>query len=148
MDNQEKKWKVSFVDASKNRTEVKIEITYRNEYKELTMSGDYGGGGGQIVDIINPANEPQKRLIKMWNEFHLNGMNAGTPRQQAVIEKMESEGGKYEYEAACLYLSAYDRDGQPLTVLDKMRIDKEISAVKTGFADLNKQIFLLLLFAV
>lgn len=82
--NEPKEWNVSFVDADHNRTEVKIEITYRNGYKEFSMTGDIAGSGGQCHDSIKPANDPQRELIKLWNQYHLNGMNAGTPKQQQI----------------------------------------------------------------
>jgi len=51
------------------------------------MSGEYNNGMGQCLDSIRPADNNQKRLIEIWKAYHLNGMNAGTPKQAKNYKK-------------------------------------------------------------
>ena len=46
------KKEVSFIDANRNKALIEIELTHRNGYDELTLSGDYANGGGQVQDNI------------------------------------------------------------------------------------------------
>lgn len=75
------KKEISFVDALSNKAEIEIELTHRNGYDELCFSGTYEGAGGQIVDRINPANDAQETLVKLWNQYHLNGMFSGKSKK-------------------------------------------------------------------
>lgn len=90
--------------------------------------------GGQCLDdlmdypilAINPL---FCDIHEMWTKYHLNTMNAGTPRQMAALEQAVSEG-KLEsisagtYDECCDYLESVgllrdeeylieDRDGNP-----------------------------------
>jgi hypothetical protein len=76
----EQQWKVSFLDKKRERTNIRIEITYRNKYKEFTVCSDTGQGK------FEPANEPQQRLLDLWNEYHLNGTNPGTKKQSELVK--------------------------------------------------------------
>lgn len=40
-----------------------------------------------------------------WNEYHLNDLNAGTPKQTAAIKQWKLIN-KYDYTAACEYLKS------------------------------------------
>lgn len=63
--------------------------------------------GGQCLDTIaecrNQLEEPEvfDELYNLWKNYHLNGMHAGTPEQEAAIEAWEAQGNKYDYTAAC-----------------------------------------------
>lgn len=96
MNTTEQKTTFSFIDANRKRVTVEAEITYRNGYKELTFSGDYGNGLGQIVDHIKPANEAQTKLVELWSKYHLNGMTAGTPKQNEALNSPEFEAFKIQ----------------------------------------------------
>lgn len=58
---------VKFID--KNNNLAIIHVTNENGY--LSMTGDYNGGLGQVVDHINPATDIQKKLVEFWNKYHL-----------------------------------------------------------------------------
>jgi len=100
------KREIVFLDADRNKVVAECEIKERNGYPEFTMSGEYKGGLGQVFDRVNPANEQQQKLINLWKDWHLNGMNAGTPVQQEAIEKWKDEGNEYDYEKIVEYLKS------------------------------------------
>lgn len=89
----------SFIDKKGSRVKVEAEITFRNGYAEFTSCGDCGSGSGQCQDSIHPANEPQKKYLQLWEEWHLNGMHAGCTHQDAALDIRKTEGKKTDYEA-------------------------------------------------
>ena len=99
--------------------ETKIRMTAGNapEYMELSICGNIWNTrdtdvvmGGQCLDTIAEyAGQLQDKetfleLYGLWKKYHLNGMHAGTPEQEAAIEKWKAEGHKYDYDAVCEYL--------------------------------------------
>lgn len=68
--------------------------------------------GGQCLDTIaeyrDQLEDPEvfDELYSLWKNYHLNGMHAGTPEQEAAVEAWKSAGNKYEYRAACEMLKA------------------------------------------
>lgn len=80
------KEKITFHDAKNNLINVNIEI----EKGKLSITGDCGGSSGQCQDSIKSANKEQKRLVEIWNTWHLNNMNAGTERQEKALEQCKS----------------------------------------------------------
>ena len=61
--------------------------------------------GGQNLDEMLEflAESPTfRRLHDIWKKYHLNGLNAGTVRQQSALEK----AGITNYDAACDYLKS------------------------------------------
>ena len=83
-----------FVDADRNKVTAECEITNRNGYPGFTMSGEYAGLMGQCFDSVKPANEYQAKLIQIWREWHLNGMNAGTEEQSAHVKGLSYQDAK------------------------------------------------------
>lgn len=86
------------------------------EYVELSICGNIWNTartdivcGGQCLDTIahyskdfTPSNrETFRKLYSAWKRYHLNGMHAGTPEQEAAIKEWEERGNKYDYEAVC-----------------------------------------------
>ena len=84
------------------------------EYLELSICGTIWNArhtdcvcGGQCLDTIakfrNQLSDPKlfDTLLYLWNNFHLNGMHAGTPEQEQAIEEWKAEGNRYEYTAVC-----------------------------------------------
>ena len=67
------KWNISFLDANRNKCDIEIEISDRNAYKELTMHGQCAGHSGQCDDSIKGRTITQKNLLKLWDQYHLNG---------------------------------------------------------------------------
>jgi hypothetical protein len=82
---------IIFIDAAGNKVKAVCEITTRNGYPEFTMCGDYGNGSGQIFDDVQPVGENQRKLIRLWEEWHLNGMSAGTPEQVLFLKNNKEE---------------------------------------------------------
>lgn len=78
METQTTTQTVSFIDA--NGRKANIEITINNG--RLSISGD----NGQEQDTIKPRTESQIRLIEIWETYHLNDMQAGTPKQMKLIK--------------------------------------------------------------
>lgn len=69
--------------------------------------------GGQCIDSIWDEFSSQLenkelylKVMKLWQDNHLNNMNAGTPEQTAAIKQWESKGNKYEYTAVCNHLKS------------------------------------------
>lgn len=106
---------VEFLDADRKKVVAECEITQRNGYDEFTMSGEYGGGLGQVFDEVNPDGENQQKLIDLWHEWHLNGMSAGTPEQIEWLEKEGIDRSNYEDCVTALKLAGYYKVIHPET---------------------------------
>ena len=113
---------VKFTDAKGNRATVEIEIQQeRNGFLEFSASGEYCGGCGQCLDHIEPKNEEQTEFLKLCAQYHLNGMNAGTPAQTEAIKAYEAKTGKrLDYDGAVKFLKSirkhtvkHPKTGQP-----------------------------------
>lgn len=129
---QEQKKTVKFKDASGNVANIELEITHCNGYAEFTAHGDYSNGGGQIVDNIKPKNEPQKKLIELWNTYHLNGMNAGTKKQSAVLKayKEKTNTKQLDYDGQKEVLNNHGANGEALTVFELKSINEQREEIK------------------
>ena len=136
----EKKLKMSFKDKNNNLCKVKCEITYRNDYEEFSMTGEVQGGMGQCLDSIKPKTKEQKRLVELWRKHHLNGMNAGTPKQTKKIKDMKF---KYTYDKACRFLNSFDKAGKPLSVCDLDFLNDLQDEIKIKISDLETEISIL-----
>lgn len=77
--------KFQMLDKEKQLRTLQAEITDRNGYNEFTMSGEWWGHAGQCDSSIVPANPDQQAIIDFRNKWHLNGMCAWTPNQEAII---------------------------------------------------------------
>jgi hypothetical protein len=67
--------------------------------------------GGQCVDDVlkmaHLSKQPKyKRMIEIWNQYHLNDMQAGTPEQTNAIRQWEKQGNQYDYTKVCEYLKS------------------------------------------
>lgn len=98
------------------------------EYYELSITGairNRSGSdilcAGQCLDVIadrlkkswRKSDSPAKKkvwqeryerfleLYDYWKKYHLNGMHAGTPEQEAAIEEWKAAGNEYDYAEAC-----------------------------------------------
>lgn len=109
-----------------NAVDIKVEIRNKpgatdwdtiekvNNVPELSMSGSIWDGrhydnvsGGQNLDEILyffPGNKKLKRLVDIWEEYHLNDMRAGTKRQTEAIKQAGSRHLNYD-EAVQLLMS-------------------------------------------
>ena len=66
------------------------------EYEEFTASGDiYNACGTDVVcagqcleTIAEYIDDPVfMQILNLWRKYHLNGMHAGTPEQEAFVER-------------------------------------------------------------
>lgn len=80
------------------------------EYTELSISGSVGSiWSGQCLDMIATVSQQMtmrnqktfRALYELWNLWHLNGLHAGTPEQEAAIAEWEAAGNRYKYETVC-----------------------------------------------
>jgi len=83
---------IKFKDANKNKVVAEVELKKEQNGKFcFTMSGDFKNSGGQCFKEVVPSDKYQKQLIKLWNEFHLNSMNAGTQEQTEALKDFKGE---------------------------------------------------------
>ncbi len=87
---------INFLDAQRNKVALTVEITERNGYPEFTASADCKGHGGQCEDEINPLGENQTKLIKLWDEWHLNNKSKPLPENfedslNTLLDDIEAE---------------------------------------------------------
>lgn len=83
---------------------------------EVSMSASIWNGrgtdivaGGQMVDELVhffPGNDKIKRLVAIWEQYHLNDMKAGTRKQTEAIESWTKQGNRYDYTEAVNHLKA------------------------------------------
>jgi len=116
--------KVKFHDKNWKLWNIKAEITYRNWYPEFTMSWD----SGQCQDSIEPLWEYQEELLSVWQEYHLNGMNAGTKKQDAILKKRTNEKWNdlpsdfdKTIEALCSNIEQEDAENYPVKITEDMK---------------------------
>ena len=82
-------------------------------YTELSICGNVWNGrhtdiimGGQCLDELAKYGHGTtfNTLYRLWKHYHLNGMHAGTPEQEAAIKAWRHLGNKYDYTKACEFL--------------------------------------------
>lgn len=115
---------VKLHDINGHMTEIKLEITDRNGYPKFTMSNECGQG----QDNIKPRTDNQKKLLRIWSEWHLNGMHAGTEKQEDVLEawKLKWDSESYNYDARVDYLKKHKLDGSDLSIVEYDKLLKAI----------------------
>ena len=95
-----------------------------NTYIEFAASGriwnhlhtDIYNGGQHLDEIARYIKDPVFREVyDFWKKYHLNGMNAGTPEQEAAVKEWEAAGNRYDYTAACDMLKSRGLYEVPLT---------------------------------
>ena len=104
--------------GQKNCTaEIKIELKDSPKGKVLSIMGGIWNSKhsdyytcGQCLDTILeffPSNPKVKRIVEIWNRWHLNDMKAGTPKQEACIREMPTpKTGQAIYDLTCEYLES------------------------------------------
>lgn len=71
------------------KAQIEWELKAGENGLEFSASGDYAGGSGQCIDKIAlayPGDTMVQRIAKVWEVYHLNGMNAGLPAQTRAVE--------------------------------------------------------------
>ena len=81
------------------------------EYTELSICGniwnkkhsDIVSGSQNLDDMLEflRGNEKFVKIHNVWKNWHMNGMHAGTPEQEAKIREWEAEGNKWDYAKVC-----------------------------------------------
>ncbi len=92
---------VKFYDANKYLAICKVEIKNGN----ISFTGEYNNGIGQVNNSIKPRTKLQKKFLELWDKYHLNGLSAGTPRQNEALKKLNINDA-YQYKIACSYLNS------------------------------------------
>lgn len=128
-----------------NRRTCAAEVTmeYRNTEsgKELSICGaiwnnlhtDCYSCGQNLDEMKKYLSHDKKfmRLYGLWKNWHLNGLNSGTAKQEAAIEEWRKvNGGRFEYNAACEYLKSIGLYVDTLA-------ENEVLSVETPLANRN-----------
>ena len=81
------------------------------KYVELSICGNVWNNchtdivsGGQCLEEMLKVLRGNPKFVKVynvWKNWHLNGMKAGTPEQEAKVNEWLAEGHKYDYTAVC-----------------------------------------------
>ena len=130
--------KIDYNGRGRKNHEVSLKIELRNKEEardwdtlqevqnvpELSISGNVWNtrktdivSGGQNDDTIREyfgSNPKVRRLIEIWNDYHLNDMKTGTIRQTEAVEKAGIKGREYDYNKAVEHLKEiglYEDDG-------------------------------------
>jgi hypothetical protein len=71
--------------------------------------------GGQCIDSIYDEFSEQlenvslyKEIMELWQNNHLNDINAGTQEQENAIKEWIKQGNTYDYNKVCEYLKSID----------------------------------------
>lgn len=78
-----------------------------HETQEASFTGDGPTSSGQCSDHIAPRTDSQKKLLEMWDRYHLCGMSAGTDKQN---DYLHSPQYKADYDKFVETFSSYDKD--------------------------------------
>lgn len=101
------------VACGKLNRQLFAEICYRDGRLSIhgvigpKSNGDAFGAAGQIQEELGrvaPAKGWDEEMVKkfqtVWNRWHLNDLNAGTPKQEAFLRGLEDRNGGIGYEKA------------------------------------------------
>ena len=93
-----------------------IDLNPCKEYTELTIYGavwnaagsDHQSGGQNHEEIAKlfPDNAKVKRLVEIWDRYHLGGMHSGTRAQEAFLKdaRIKAIYPESQYDADCIVL--------------------------------------------
>lgn len=90
------------MDAEKQRCKVTAEINDRNGDPSFSMSWEVAGSMGQCDETMKPRTDAQRKLLELWNRWHLNTLHAGTPEQEEALKKVKLDW----YDAQCEHLKS------------------------------------------
>ena len=115
-----------------NRKINEVDVELRLEEKEngqqvFTACGnawnirhtDIVMGGQCFEELAKYVKNPLfKEIYRLWKNYHLNDMHAGTVEQEEAIEAWKAEGNRYDYSAVCEYLKSInlyevEHEGKP-----------------------------------
>lgn len=75
---------------------------------KLSITGSYPGGGGQCIDELRSVGRGMPAMLQLadtWDRWHLNGMHAGTVKQQEALKGATLDRLNY-YESATKHLES------------------------------------------
>lgn len=118
--------KVDYLGIGRKTCPVTVEIALTERggessprYLEFTASGMIWNHkhtdcytGGQCLDTIAKyvRSARFREVYDLWKKYHLNGMHAGTPEQEAALTKYKAEikrdGILFDYRGACNFLES------------------------------------------
>lgn len=100
----------AYAENMRRKSKIEIELRGTEEKPVLSISGSMKGCSGQCLDTIAKYNTTPlfKTLYRLWNQYHLNDLHAGTEAQEKALEQWKKEGNKYEYGKACEYLKSIE----------------------------------------
>ena len=104
---------ISFLDADRKKATINVKVTTRNGYPEFTASGEYCGSLGQCLGDIKPATPEQKKLIDTWENWHLNGISAGTDNQNEIAKGLSYDDAVKKLTGAGLLYDSHPETGDP-----------------------------------
>jgi uncharacterized protein YlzI (FlbEa/FlbD family) len=90
---------------------LELEITFQNG--KLSFSGDVWNNnfsdivtGGQCINVFRKHKPEYEELYTLWERWHLNDLNAGTPPQEEFLRNYKNSHPewKHDYDNACLVL--------------------------------------------
>lgn len=101
---------------------------------ELRLGDNRTVSCGQCVDSLRAVDEPAsgidvRRLADVWDRWHLNDMQPGTPRQMAFLRQLPPEQRVYERVKAALMAAGLEPD-----VPDDVMADLQSLSAKTGMS--------------
>lgn len=109
--------KVSFIDAKKERVNLEIEI--RDINKERYPYGELSICSQSWQWKFIPDWEAQQKLLDIWNTYHLNGMSAGTDKQNDILKACNAPD---TYIERCNELRNYDFNWNFMLDMNKRKL--------------------------
>ena len=82
-------------------------------------------------------------MLKLWEEWHLNGTHAGTPKQEEAVKKWMAKGNRYDYTNACTVLGHLDSNGEAIDPITSAGILTIVGKLKSAIKDHHSLIKLL-----
>ena len=110
-----------------NEVTIEIRLEEKDGKEVFTVCGnvwnmhktDIVMGGQCLKELANYIENPIfKTIYKLWKNYHLNDMHAGTEEQEKAVEDWKSIGNGYDYRKVCEYLKSIglyevELDGKP-----------------------------------
>lgn len=131
---------VRFHDNNWTLFNIECEITLRNWYQEFSMSWDWWWSLWQNEDSINPRTDNQRKLLDLWDNWHLNWMSAGTEKQMKLLRDYKITSSANDYDQTCDYLRKHKFDWSELTITEYDKSEKAIKEYKENLGAFNSMV--------
>lgn len=130
-------------DSNWNKFDIECEITNRNGYPEFSMSWEWWWSSWQNEDNIKPRTDNQRKLLDLWDNWHLNWMRAWTEKQMKLLRDYKITINANDYNNTVDYLQKHKFDWSELTVTEYDRSMKAIQEYKDSIDKIySKDIFI------